>query len=133
MRFFEIVAGVLTTLVVAFAFTAPRAAAQPARQGQVKEFTVEAKRFEYVPDRIEVNQGDHVKIVVHSADGTHGFEIKKLGIKREIKRGGEPVTIEFDADRPGTFEIKCSEYCGKGHSHMAGTLVVDPVTDAARR
>ncbi len=130
MRLFEIAAGLLTTILVAFA--APRAATQPAAQGQVKEFTIEAKRFEYTPDRIEVNQGDHVRITVRTLDGTHGFEIKKLGIKREIKRGGEPVTIEFDATRPGTFEIKCSEYCGKGHSHMTATLVVDGVTEGAR-
>ncbi len=133
MRLFEIVAGLLTTVLVAFAFASPRTAVEPPGQVPVKEFSVEARRFEFVPNRLEVNQGDHVKVTIHSADGTHGFEIKQFGIKEKAKRGGEPVTVEFDATRPGTFEIKCSEYCGRGHSHMTGTLVVNAATEGARR
>jgi heme/copper-type cytochrome/quinol oxidase subunit 2 len=34
------------------------------------------------------------------------------------------VTVRFVADKAGTFEIACSEYCGKGHKKMKGQLVV---------
>lgn len=90
----------------------------------VREFTITAERFQFTPDRLEVNQGDTVRITARSADGTHGFEIKKLKVEKLIPRGGELVVIEFVADKEGTFEFKCSEYCGRGHSRMTGVLVV---------
>ncbi len=94
--------------------------------GVVREWDVVAERWEFTPNRIEVNQGDHVKITVRSADGTHGFEIKALHVHATVPRAGEPVTVEFDANRAGTFEIACFEYCGTGHRHMKATLVVNP-------
>jgi cytochrome c oxidase subunit II len=94
----------------------------------VKEFSITAERFQFTPDRLEVNQGDTVRITARSADGTHGFEIKKLKVEKLIPRGGEPVVIEFLADKAGTFEFKCSEYCGRGHSRMMGVLVVNPTS-----
>ncbi len=97
-----------------------------ARVRTVREVSVIAERFEFQPSRIEVEQGDHVKITVRSADGTHGFEIRRFGIHAKVPRDGEPITVEFDADRAGTFEIKCFEYCGMGHRRMKATLVVNP-------
>jgi cytochrome c oxidase subunit 2 len=35
----------------------------------------------------------------------------------------------FTADRPGRYEIFCTEYCGLGHSSMLGELVVMPETE----
>ena len=83
-----------------------------------------AMRFAFEPSRIEVEQGDTVRLVVRSADGVHGLALKKFKVDRRIPRGGEPVTIEFVAAEPGTFPILCSEFCGKGHESMTGTLVV---------
>jgi heme/copper-type cytochrome/quinol oxidase subunit 2 len=65
---------------------------------------------------------------VRSADGTHGFAIKGLGVRAKVPRDGEPVIVEFDANRKGTFEIACFEYCGTGHRGMKATLVVNPTT-----
>jgi cytochrome c oxidase subunit II len=92
--------------------------------GEVREFSVVARRFEFVPDRLEVDEGDRVRITVHTEDGTHGLEIRQFDVREKITRRGGPVTIEFDATEAGTFEIRCSEYCGRGHSRMKGALVV---------
>ena len=111
-------------------------AAPPAGQAApvgVKEVSVIAERFEFTPNRIEVTLGDHVKITVRSADGTHGFQIKRFGVKATVPRDGEPVTVEFDANRQGTFEIACFEYCGMGHRQMKATLVVNPPGTGAGR
>jgi cytochrome c oxidase subunit 2 len=83
-----------------------------------------AKRFEFEPSRIEVTEGQTVRILVRSADGLHGFGIKKFKVSEEVPRGGQPVSIEFTATAIGEFEILCSEYCGKGHEGMKGKLVV---------
>lgn len=98
-----------------------RAASQ---DGAVKEFTVVAERFKFTPNRIEVNQGDTVRVTVKSADNTHGWQVKALDVDLLAKKGGRPETFEFVADKAGTFPIVCSEYCGKGHEDMKGLLVV---------
>ena len=83
-----------------------------------------AKRFAFEPAKIEVAEGERVRLMVRSADGVHGIEIKKFKVNKAVPRGGKPVPIDFVASAPGTYEILCSEYCGDGHEAMSGTLVV---------
>jgi cytochrome c oxidase subunit 2 len=85
-----------------------------------------AKRFAFLPEQVEVAEGDDVTINIRSADGTHGIEIGKLKVKKTIPRGGEVVALSFTAPTPGRYEISCSEYCGRGHNDMKGVLVVTP-------
>ena len=96
----------------------------PATASAPREIEVVASRFAFEPALIEVTEGERVRLLVKSADGVHGLEIKKFRVNRPIPRGGQPVTIEFTASTPGTYEILCSEYCGDGHEGMTGTLVV---------
>ena len=86
---------------------------------------VVARRFAFEPARIDVKEGERIRLVLTSADGVHGAEIKKFKVNRNIPRGGEAVTIEFVANAPGQFPILCSEYCGNGHDEMKGMLVVE--------
>ena len=65
-----------------------------------------------------------MRLVLKSADGVHGVEIKKFKVVKKVPRGGESVTIDFVASSAGEFPILCSEYCGKDHDSMTGTLVV---------
>jgi cytochrome c oxidase subunit 2 len=95
-----------------------------ARQDAPREIDVVARRFAFEPARIEVAVGERVRLRVVSADGVHGFEIKKFKVKKEIPRGTTPVIIEFTASEAGEFPILCSEYCGDGHEDMQGQLVV---------
>jgi len=71
-----------------------------------------------------VTEGERVRLVIKSADGVHGVEIKKFRVNKKVPRGGEPITIEFVASAAGQFPILCSEYCGNGHEDMKGMLVV---------
>lgn len=89
-----------------------------------KTFEVVARKFVFEPDRIEVTEGDRVRLVVRSADSVHGIQIKRFGVNALVPRGGEAVTVDFTASRAGTFEILCSEYCGDRHDAMKGTLIV---------
>jgi cytochrome c oxidase subunit 2 len=96
----------------------------PRVQSEPRTIEVLARRFGFEPSRIEVTEGERVRLVVKSGDGVHGVEIKKFKVKRKIPRGGEPVTIDFVASAAGEFPILCSEYCGDGHENMKGMLVV---------
>ena len=95
-----------------------------ARQDASREIDVVARRFAFEPARIEVAVGERVRLRVVSADGVHGFEIKKFKVSKEIPRGGDPVVIEFTASEAGAFPILCSVFCGDGHGDMQGQLVV---------
>jgi cytochrome c oxidase subunit II len=94
----------------------------------VREFTMLAKKYAFEPDRIEVFEGDTVRLILSSADTDHGLGIKKLKLQQDIPKG-ETVTMEFVAREAGSFEITCSEWCGKGHKKMKGMLVVQPRGD----
>jgi cytochrome c oxidase subunit 2 len=96
----------------------------PAAASAPRTVEVVASKFSFEPSRVEVAEGERVRLVVKSADGVHGVEIKKFKVSKKIPRGGEPVEIEFVANAPGEYPILCSEYCGKGHEDMKGTLVV---------
>ena len=101
-----------------------------AQADEPRVIEITARRFAFEPAEIEATVGEHLQLVVRSADGVHGLEIKKLKIKKEVPRGGEPVTIDFTATTEGTFPILCSEYCGKGHTDMTGMLIVRSVSSA---
>ena len=104
----------------------------PARPGadDRRELHVTARKYEFSPARLEVTQGEAVRIVITSADSKHGFGIKHLDVKTEVPKTGEPATIEFVAEEAGEFEITCTEWCGKGHKRMKGLLVVKPRMDS---
>lgn len=92
-------------------------------QAEPREIKIIAKRFAFEPARVEVTVGERVRLVVASADGVHGIEIKKFNVNKKVPRGGE-AAIEFVASAVGEFRILCSEYCGDGHDEMKGMLVV---------
>jgi cytochrome c oxidase subunit 2 len=96
----------------------------PATASAPREIAVTAKQFAFEPARIEVTEGERVRLVVKSADGVHGLQIKKFNVNKLVPRGGKTVNIDFVASAPGTYEILCSEECGDGHDVMTGTLVV---------
>jgi cytochrome c oxidase subunit 2 len=95
-----------------------------AQTAEPRVIEVVARRFAFEPAEISVAVGEPVVLMVRSADGVHGLEIKRLKVKQEIPRGGEPVPIAFTASEAGRFPILCSEYCGQDHDKMKGTLVV---------
>ena len=90
----------------------------------VKEFRIIARQWEYIPETIEVNQGDRVRLVITSVDVTHGYAIPSYGINKRLVPGRETI-IEFTADKKGTFTPYCTVQCGAGHSTMRGTLIVN--------
>jgi len=93
-------------------------------ENEPREIPVVARRFTFEPARIEVTEGEHIRLVVASGDGVHGVEIKKFKVNKKVPRGGEAITIDFVASSAGEFPILCSEYCGKEHEEMKGVLVV---------
>jgi cytochrome c oxidase subunit 2 len=122
----------LTLIACAVAAIALGDRPSSAQTAEPRIVEVTARRFAFEPSPIEATVGERLQLVIRSADGVHGVEIKKLKIKKEVPRGGEPVTIDFTATTEGNFPILCSEYCGNGHGDMTGMLIVRSASGASR-
>ena len=96
---------------------------KPVEGNDFKEFQITARDFEFDPPTIEINKGDNVRLIVTSVDVPHGFSIPEYGINERLDPG-KPTTIEFLADKEGTFTSFCSVFCGSGHSNMKGKIIV---------
>ncbi|MFB3920681.1 MAG: cupredoxin domain-containing protein [Terriglobia bacterium] len=96
----------------------------PATSGEAHEFQMTAKKYQFDPNVITVKKGEHVKLVITALDRDHGFKLEAFGIDQKLKKG-DPTTVEFTADKAGTFPFKCSDFCGFGHGKMKGKLVVE--------
>ncbi len=103
-----------------------RAHAAPAAQEQApdrREFTIRASDYRFSPDRLEVTQDDLVKLTIQSGDVAYSFNIDEYRVARRVPAGGS-TTIEFRADRPGTFRYYSNMTSDGRHASMRGELVV---------
>jgi cytochrome c oxidase subunit II len=109
--------------------------------GNVQTIEISAKKYEFDPSPIHVKQGTTVQLKITALDHEHGF---KIGVYPDgAAQSGDPglvftdrqncwkiakgqsVTIEIEAKTAGTYTFKCCSFCGFGHSHMKGELIVD--------
>lgn len=92
-------------------------------QGGVRIIELKASKFKFEPEPIVVKKGERVRLVATSTDVTHGIAIPEFKINLVIPTG-KTSSIEFTADKEGTFRTHCSVFCGLGHGKMRGTFVV---------
>ena len=88
------------------------------------EIKMTAKKYEFSPNIIRVKKGDRVRMVITALDRVHGFKIEAFQIDQRLPKG-EAVTVDFIADRSGTFPFQCSTVCGFGHKKMKGELIIE--------
>jgi nitrous-oxide reductase len=80
-------------------------------------------------DSITVKEGD--KVTIHltnidlDQDITHGFGINAYDLNMEVQPG-QTQTIEFIADKAGTYPLYCTNFCSALHQEMSGYLLVEP-------
>ena len=109
---------VLAGLVVAFA-PLPVKKYTPV----TRTFRVEASQFAYSPAEISVNPGDTVTIELISTDVVHGLYVDIYDVSVTVDPG-QPATLSFVADKPGSFRLRCNVTCGAMHPFMIGKLNV---------
>lgn len=89
------------------------------------EVTVNARRYEFVPARIDAVVGDIVKVTLVAEDIPHSFTVDAYRISKRAAPG-QRVTFEFRVDQAGSFPFYCDLTIDDGCRHMKGTLVVAP-------
>lgn len=91
----------------------------------VKEVSIHARSWSFIPRVIHVEPGDTVRFKVTSDDIKHGFAINELGLNLQLAADREVRSPDVKiALPPGKYTIHCSTFCGLGHSTMKASLVV---------
>ena len=96
----------------------------PPADAPIKEIEVHAKKYEFTPSSIEVPVNTLLRIHLTALDREHGFKIESTRGDCTTFKPGEPLTVEFFADKPGEYEFSCCKRCGLGHGKMKGKLIV---------
>lgn len=75
--------------------------------------------------KLYVPVGKPILVDIVSRDVVHGFFIPAFRVKRDAVPGMKNHAW-FVADKPGSYDIFCSSYCGTGHSAMVTTAEALP-------
>jgi cytochrome c oxidase subunit 2 len=109
------------TAVAAWALSAAAPVASPRPQARVID--VVARKFEFVPGELRVRQGQTVILRLTAPEVPMGLRLPDFNLRTDIVPG-KVATLEFTADRAGSFTFLCDVFCGSGHEEMSGVLVV---------
>jgi len=93
-------------------------------QASVKEFVVTGQNFSFSPSTLTVKKGDRVKITFKNSQGFHDFRIDELKVATNQIKTDEEASVEFVADKVGSFEYYCSVGSHRAMG-MKGTLMVE--------
>jgi len=80
---------------------------------------------------VPVNRPVRLELTAPPTDVNHSFYIPDIRVKEDVIPGRE-THLWFKADRPGTHDIFCAEFCGKDHSKMLAQLRVLSAEDYTR-
>lgn len=75
--------------------------------------------------KLYVPVGKPVLVNLVSLDVLHGFYLPAFRVKRDVVPGMKNHAW-FVADKPGSYDLFCSVYCGTGHSGMITTVEALP-------
>jgi cytochrome c oxidase subunit II len=73
-------------------------------------------------DMLRVPLGKPVRLVMTSLDVLHSLYIPAFRIKEDCVPGMK-THLWFTANKAGSYDLFCTEYCGAGHSHMRAKVI----------
>jgi cytochrome c oxidase subunit II len=72
---------------------------------------------------LHIPVGRTIQLVMTSEDVIHDFSVPAFRIKHDVLPG-RYESLWFEATRPGTYHLFCTQLCGTGHAQMTGEVVV---------
>jgi cytochrome c oxidase subunit II len=75
---------------------------------------------------VPVDRQVHFKL--HAQDVIHSFWVPEWRIKKDAVPGLTTTAI-VTPDKPGRYQLVCTELCGVGHATMRATVVVEPAAE----
>ena len=74
-------------------------------------------------DELHLPVNQPARVVLATQDVIHSFYVPAFRVKQDAVPG-RYTELYFTPTRVGTYELRCSEYCGTQHARMAGRVVV---------
>lgn len=93
-------------------------------KSETKTFNITGHNFAFSSSEIRVKKGDTAKINFESTGGFHDFSVDGYNVKTQQVNPGTPTSVEFVADKAGTFEFFCSVGSHRAMG-MSGKLIVE--------
>jgi cytochrome c oxidase subunit 2 len=115
----------LTVVVLATVFKVPwRAEAKPDRQ----IVHVNAQQFGFTFDNDRYTVGRQVEFVLTATDVNHAFAVYDpdgtfVAQAQMMPKWEQRLRVTFH--KPGTYAVRCFEYCGLGHHRMVASFRVE--------
>lgn len=72
---------------------------------------------------LHVPANEPIELVMRSQDVIHSLSVPAMRVKMDCVPGRYTKTW-FQASKPGTYDLYCTEYCGKEHANMLSKVVV---------
>jgi len=82
----------------------------------------------HVDENLHVPAGEPVRLTMTSEDVIHGLWIPALRVKQDVVPG-RYASMWFRADKVGSYDLLCTQYCGDDHSQMLAKVEVQTRED----
>ena len=93
-------------------------------KGNTREFKVLGSNYMFSPGVMHAKEGETIKVIFYNIEGLHDFKIDELNVATQLLEENDTQTVEFVADKQGTFEYYCS-YMSHRQQGMVGKLIVE--------
>jgi nitrite reductase (NO-forming) len=90
----------------------------------VRVFNISGRNFTFSQSEMKVKKGEKIKVIFKSTKGYHDWILDEFNVRTEKVEPGKTTTVEFIANKVGTFEY----YCSTGEHRkfgMTGKLIVE--------
>jgi cytochrome c oxidase subunit 2 len=91
-------------------------------------FGYPGKQNAFSEGELHVPLGRQVHFKMHALDVIHSFWVPEWRIKKDAVPGITTTAI-VTPDKPGTYQLICTELCGFGHAAMRAEVVVEPAAE----
>lgn len=86
-----------------------------------------AGKDDFVSNELVIPYGKPVHILLNARDVIHSFYVPAFRLYQDAVPGRTISWVWFEVERPGNFELACSQLCGIGHFNMKAPIrVVSP-------
>lgn len=86
-----------------------------------------AGKDDIVSQELVIPYGKPIHILLNSRDVIHSFYVPAFRLYQDAVPGRTISWVWFEVERPGNFELACSQLCGIGHFNMKAPIrVVSP-------
>lgn len=91
-----------------------------------------AGRDDFTTNELVIPANRAVHIYLNSRDVIHSFYVPAFRLYQDAVPGRTISWVWFTVERPGAFEIACSQLCGSGHYNMKAPIRVLPEEEYAK-